>query len=646
MKTAVVAALAILSVPAFAFAQETSGSLVPTDGGAPLEIESQEVRVRINNGLAVTTVGQVFKNNRAVPLEAVYSFPVPNEASVSNFSMWINGKEVIGEVLEKKQARQIYQSITARREDPGLLEQVAYNLFEMRVFPVPANGTQRVQIAYYQPVEIDSGSGTYVYPLEAKTRLNSRVTGSFKVDVEILSEIPLKRVHSPSHRDALAVAESASGLWRASVETPRGALDRDFVLVYDLSREKTGLGLVPYKGGKEDGYFMMLLTAGEELDRVGVPTNYTFVLDVSGSMGDQNKLQHAVRLVEEILKGLGEGDRFNIVTFNIAAESFRKEPVAADAEARRAAVEFLRARAPRGGTDLVPALDAAAGQLMADRPNVLILLSDGNATQSDDHSRFQRLLERNGPKTRIFSIGVGNDVNRPLMNALAQATGGYCDVVSTQDEVERKAALLKTKILHQVAEGLALKIDGVEVYDVVPATLPNLFRGAQLAVYGRVRGSGEGRIEVRGTIGGKERVLVEEFDFPREERDNPEVRRMWAWRRADALMQENRARGEDPSRVKEIVALGTKYSIVTPHTSFLVLENDEQYRRFGIEQRNARQIQEDRAAQERRASRTVASRPSSGGGSTSHGGGSIELGALGLLATLAGGRAIVRRRKK
>jgi len=189
----------------------------------------------------------------------------------------------------------------------------------------------------------------------------------------------------------------------------------------------------------------------------------------------------------------------------------------------------------------------------------------------------------------------------------------------------------------------------VKTYDVVPAKLPNFFRGQQLAVYGRYKGSGPAKVTVTGTIGGKPRSIAAEVEFPKEERDNPEVRRMWAWKRCDELMQENRARGETPSRVEAIVDLGKQYSIVTPHTSFLVLENDQQYRQFGIEQRNAQQIREDRAALDRRAadaapSTSRAARGGSGGGGGG-GGGSIELGFLALVGALAGGRAWSRRKK-
>jgi Ca-activated chloride channel family protein len=635
---------AVLSAALPLFAQDTSGTLIPTGGGAPLEIDSQEVLVRINNGIAVTTVTQVFRNNRANALEAVYSFPIPNEASVSNFSMWINGKEVVGEVLEKKQARQIYESITAQRRDPGLLEQVSYKLFEVRVFPVPANGTQKIQIAYYQPVEYDTGFGQYVYPLEAKTKEFSRVRGTFKLDVDLVSGLPLKAVTSPSHQDQLAVKETAKGRWRASIETPRGALDRDFVLTFEHERETTGLTLVPFRD-RGDGYFMMLLTAGHDQDKLVDPVNYTFLLDVSGSMGDEHKLEQAVRMIEQLVGGLEARDHFNILTFNIAASAmFPDGSAPATPENVKKAESFLRGLRPKGGTDLVPALEAAGQQQRKDMSNVLILLSDGNATDAEEHGRFRRLLDREG-RVRIFSIGIGNEVNRPLLNTLAQATGGYSDFVSSADEVDRKTKHLAAKILHPVAENLVLKVEGVKVSDVVPARLPNFFRGQQLAVYGRYRGDGKATVTMTGTLGSKPVTVSTEVEFPKTERDNPEVRRMWAWKRCDELMQENRSRGETPTRIDQIVELGKEYSIVTPYTSFLVLENDQQYRQFGIEQRNARQIQDDRAAQDRRAADSAPRTTRGSGGGGGGGGGSVELGFLALVGALAGGRAWARRRK-
>src|SRR6188474_1953908 len=174
-----------------------AGLLIADGGfGGTLEVKEHEVDVTINNGIAVTRVTQVFQNMEQRQVEALYTFPVPKGASVANFSMWINGKEMVGEVLEKKRAREIYESYKQTRKDPGLLEQVDFKTFEMRIFPIAPNGDQKVQLTYYQELEVDHDVATYVYPLATATRkgLDSRTTGRFAFNVEVKSAVPLSAV--------------------------------------------------------------------------------------------------------------------------------------------------------------------------------------------------------------------------------------------------------------------------------------------------------------------------------------------------------------------------------------------------------------------------------------------------------------------
>ena len=140
-----------------------AGLLIADGGfGGVLEIKEHDVQVTINNGVAVTKVTQIFRNTENRQVEALYTFPVPKGASVANFSMWINGKEMVGEVLEKKRAREIYESYKQTRKDPGLLEQVDYKTFEMRIFPIAPSSEQKVQITYYQELDYDHDWATYV----------------------------------------------------------------------------------------------------------------------------------------------------------------------------------------------------------------------------------------------------------------------------------------------------------------------------------------------------------------------------------------------------------------------------------------------------------------------------------------------------
>src|SRR3954468_24638726 len=200
------AAAALLGSPP----AHAAGLLVADGGlGGLLEVQEHDVKVTIHNGVAVTNVTQVFRNTEKRQVEALYTFPVPKGASVSNFSMWINGKEMVGEVLEKKRAREIYQSYKQTRRDPGLLEQTDFRTFEMRIFPIPPKGDQKVQITYYQELDVDHDWGTYVYPLATSTRkeMASRTTGKFAFGLEVKSAIPLVAMESPSHADAFVVAK-------------------------------------------------------------------------------------------------------------------------------------------------------------------------------------------------------------------------------------------------------------------------------------------------------------------------------------------------------------------------------------------------------------------------------------------------------
>ena len=180
-----------------------AGLLIADGGfGGVLEIKEQDVHVTINNGVAVTEIDQVFVNTENRVVEALYTFPVPKAASVSNFSMWIDGKEMIGEVVEKQRAREIYESYKQTRRDPGLLEQVDYKRFEMRIFPIPPGAEQRVKLTYYQELDADDDWATYVYPLATVTRagIDEQTKGHFAFTVDVKSEVPIVAMESPSHR--------------------------------------------------------------------------------------------------------------------------------------------------------------------------------------------------------------------------------------------------------------------------------------------------------------------------------------------------------------------------------------------------------------------------------------------------------------
>jgi Ca-activated chloride channel family protein len=201
--------------------------------------------------------------------------------------------------------------------------------------------------------------------------------------------------------------------------------------------------------------------------------------------------------------------------------------------------------------------------------------------------------------TRVFCIGVGNEVNRPLLEQIANDSGGLAAFVSRGSNFERQAAAFKRKLMHPVASDIAVSFDGLEVYDVKPKILPPLYHGAPIRLYGRYKGEGSCKVRLQGDIRGRELAKRITVEMPERNDDNPEIERMWAWKRIDGLLKSADRTGSRDSVISEIVSLGETYSIVTEYTSFLVLENDAEYKRWKIERRNVSRIGRDRQSQQK-----------------------------------------------
>lgn len=577
-----------------------AGLLVADGGfGGTLEIIEHDVQVTINNGIAVTQVEQVFSNTENRQVEALYTFPVPKGASVSNFSMWIGGKEMIGEVLEKKRAREIYNSYKQQRRDPGLLEQTDYRTFEMRIFPIAPRAEQKVRITYYQELDFDHDWATYVYPLATTTRAqaDTRVNGRFSVSANISSAIPITAVQSPSHGDAFLMVDHTENYHEASLENRDGDLARDVVLAFQVTRPVTGMDLLTSNTEGEEGYFALSLTAGEDLEKIQTGSDYVFILDISGSMANEGKLNTSVNSLAAFIKGLGPDDRFEVITFNKRPFTLFNQLTAPGDATITQAITFLGSQEARGGTALQPAIATAYKYGTDDRPLNTVILSDGITEQSERRILMDMIRSR-PTNVRVFCIGVGNDINRSLLRQMAEDAGGLAAFLSRGDDFERQARAFRRKLMHPVATNLQITIDGIDAYDIEPEQLPNLYHGMPVRMYGRYRGKGDARINVTAEVNGRRIETTAALNFPARNEDNPEIERMWAWHRMERLKRMHEM-NSDPALVDEIVRLGEGYSITSEYTSFLVLENDAEYKRWKIERRNATRIQRDRQAQER-----------------------------------------------
>ena len=323
--------------------------------------------------------------------------------------------------------------------------------------------------------------------------------------------------------------------------------------------------------------------------------DYVFILDISGSMAEEGKLRISRDCIQAFLDQLGKKDRFEVITFNVRPDAlFGKLQLADDAH-RTQAREYLATRKAAGGTVLRPALTTAYKYRDPDRALNIVVLSDGMTEQGERRQLTEAVAARPAG-ARVFCVGVGNEVNRPLLKQMAEDAGGLASFLSRGDNFSRQAKAFRRKLLKPAMTNVKITFAGGGVYDLEPASLPNLYHGAPVRMYGRYRKGDSAKITLAAEINGQPFKQTMPVTFPDRDAGNPEISRMWAWHRIQSLLKEADRPGSRQAMIDEVVRLGESYSVATQYTSFIVLENDAEYRRWKIKQRNANSIQRDRKA--------------------------------------------------
>jgi Ca-activated chloride channel family protein len=409
--------------------------------------------------------------------------------------------------------------------------------------------------------------------------------------VDVKSEVPIKELRSESHEDDFVVVSHKENYAQAAMELTEGDLSRDIVMAVQTKRPRTGLDVVTSHPPGEQGYFMMTLTPGDDLSDTMEPMDYVFLLDVSGSMARDDKLSISRQSVVAFIESLGSDDRFDCLAFNLAPTPLFQGMQPANQANLDKAKAFFESQRARGGTVLQPALSAAYAYRDDDRPLNVVLLSDG-MTDVGEQSELLRLIQSRPAGVRVFCIGVGNDVNRPLLEQMATQAGGLAAFVSTEDSFQRQAQLMRQKLVRPAIEELVVRFDGGAVQDVEPLEIGDLFYGTPLRLLGRYASGGPVTVTLRGQVQGGPWEQTVDVKLPDADEGNSEIERMWASKRVSRLLGTERAGGG--SSRDEIVRLCEGYSIVSPYASMLVLENDAEFRRWKIEQRNATRVQRDR----------------------------------------------------
>jgi Ca-activated chloride channel homolog len=555
-----------------------------------LPVKSINIDTKIVGQVATTHLEQIFRNDTPYTLEGTYFFPIPETASIVEFAIWENGKKLVGEVRTREEARRIYEEIVRRQRDPGLLEYVGKNLFQASIFPIPPHSDKKLEMTYSQVLKAESGTVAYRYPLgtgqrnwlepsRTETPRGTRpdVVGTVSGRIEIQSKEALRNIYSPSH--SIDIKKKGENTAVLTFETSEKNL-LDFQLFYGLSAQDFGMTLLTYREAAKDGFFLLLLSPKDNiLERELVSKDIVFVLDTSGSMADEGKMEKARSALLFGIRSLRDGDRFNVINFAGEEHLMENNLIAADASGKRRGEEFVKKLAPTGGTNINDALLAAKKQFDDNgRPKILVFMTDGLPTVGE--TNVEKIIRNFNDKEkieglRLFNFGVGYDVNTTLLDKLAAENSGAADYVEPKEDLEIKVSNFFGKVNFPVLTDLEVDFGGVQTELIYPRKTPDLFKGSQIALIGRYKTFDDNAVlTLRGRDGREARSFrYADLNFPQRNEDNSFLPKLWAIRRVGWLTEQIRNNGEQKELKDEIVQLGTRYGIVTPYTSYLAMEN-------------------------------------------------------------------------
>lgn len=569
--------LAILALMLLARAALADGILIPEPiidlpRPIPFGIKYHHVDVSIREAVATTSIDQVFTNQNARDLEATYIFPIPEQAAISRFAMWIDSVPQEATLRTAEEARRIYEDIVRRMQDPALLEYAGRNMFKARVYPVPAHGEKRIALNYAEVLSRRGDAYEYIYPLNTE-KFSSTSIASVRVTVVIESQRPLRTIYSPSHD--IEVVRDGDRRATVSFEASNVRPNTDFQLYYTVGGEAIGATILSYRPDSRPGYFLMFIDPTRAEAEDVLPRDVVFVLDISGSMQGK-KIEQARGALKAALQQLRDVDRFAIVTFASGVNAWRSE-LQAVGSARREALRFIDEITPRGGTNIAGAMARAAEFYNSEgtgRAPLLVFITDGLPTvgETDAKKILAGISSQLAARVRVFNFGVGFDVNTELLDGMAEEHRGRAGYVKPEENLEERVSAFVAGLADPLLLDVKVNIPNADLFDIEPSLLPDLYAGVPIVLAGRYRVPGRHGAQITGTGADGTTELARDLVLAATDTTTEFVARIWAQRRVGSLLAQVRRNGESAELKEEITGLAKEFGLVTPYTSYLVLE--------------------------------------------------------------------------
>lgn len=600
--------LAYCTVPAMA----QSGTLIPRDQDAPdpaiLSLDEMRVDVVIDNGDAHVSIVQIFANHTPNIEEGTYRFALPGGSTVSDFAVWDGAVRIPAVILERKRAEQLYDQTRLQAVDPGLLEAGERedkdphdtSLFTAKIVPIPAYGTKRLEIEYHQRLATSAFKQSFILSLKPDARQQQTV-GRFTLHFVLRSAHPLQDFTAPSTRFPLTLTTNDPHTVEGAMHAANLPLDDDFVANWLLSQaDADKLEVITHRdphtplptagepvassrsSTPEPGFFQaQILIANPIANKEPSPSTdapaRTFVLLFDNSLSMQwDKLERSYAALEATLHTLKPEDRFNVLLFNQTVTAFKPQPVAATPAAILLALDFVRSSNLRGGTDLLKVLTAAIAQ--SNQPNTsIVLFSDGGSDRGDTvlgsriAARYATLWKQSPhpPHTDVFAVG--DDANLPLLRKLAR-NNGFLEAVLSTEPIDFHLQSWTSKLALNPIAGAILTASPTANTSFIYSLDDTVYPGSIAQWIGEYQPPSQPlTLTLHATRDGTPLSATAQSALPASDLAHPQLPRIWAQARVNALLAKIDSDGESDAAIDEIIRLSRRYKFVTPYTSFLAV---------------------------------------------------------------------------
>jgi Ca-activated chloride channel family protein len=579
-------------------------------------LKETDVKTNINGTIAETYVTQIYANEGQNPLNAQYVFPGSTKVAVHGMTVQIGDEIIKAQIKERVEAKEEYEEAKSEGKSASLLEQERPNVFTMNVANIMPGDTVKVELHYTETITSTDGKYEFVFPTVVGPRYvsptvdeaddsNSFVetpylmdgdtpSDKYNITVNLSSAVPISDISSASHKIATDINGNNASITLANPKEYAG--DRDFILDYSLTGKAINSGLLLNKSdfttdnGSKENFFMLTVQPPERftLDDI-LPREYIFVLDVSGSMYGY-PIDTAKELIKNLVSNLRSTDTFNVVLFSGTSEQMSPESVPATKAYINMAFKLIDQEDGSGGTELTPALQSAI-DIPRTSNNVarsVIVITDGYI--AEESSIFD-IINNNVGETDFFSFGIGEGVNRYLIEGIAKAGQGEAFVVTDETQATQVAENFRDYIQSPILRDIQVKYNGFSTYDVEPQKLPTLFAKRPIVLFGKWKGEATGTIEITGKMGnGKEfKQVIDVADAQSSQESNSALPYLWARSKVEQLMDYGIVGDENDMKgvQKEVTQIGLEYSMLTQYTSFIAVS--EKVRNTGDAAKNVDQ---------------------------------------------------------